>query len=360
MSNQGLNPYVTISLTDACNLRCIYCPPAGENYQTPRTTFAPDQVSQVLQVVANLGLSKVRFTGGEPLLYPHLRRVCEEAASVGLEVHFNTNGLLLIKHLPWLRQIPRLFIKVSLDAHTNAAMRRIAGVGQIKPVLEGLRQGAARGVIQRLNFVLTQLNFSQLPGVLAICKELKIGLKVFDMFPVPETEAMWRRLYSPPDALSLEGETAPPYEYTLKYGTPTQELIVDGVHVRVKNCFNGTRYHAICRNCPAFPCPEGLYCLTVTPSLTVVPCRLGTHLHRQGYNQAALTEAIQEAITIYQESYFANLFGRKYIDFYQSRLASPAAVANQAVSRPMGDNASAICGGRRALPVPPTPPVRAC
>lgn len=316
-----LKPYITISLTDACNLRCVYCPPSGENYNTPAETFDPAAVEMVLDLSAELNLGKIRFTGGEPLLYPHLQRVMEYAAGLGLEIHMNTNGLLLDKHLPWLQTIPNLVIKVSLDAVTDKGMRQVSGVAGVERVIEATRRAAQLGLVQRLNFVLTRLNMDQFPAMLELCRSMGIGLKVFDMFPVPETDTIWQTFYAAPDGLPLDGEPAEPYLYTLKYGTPTRELWLEGVHVRIKNCFDGTHYHATCHNCSFFPCPEGLYCLVITPSLTVIPCRLGTHHHRVCRTKATLQQAVESAITLYDESYYANNFGALHHDFYVGRVA---------------------------------------
>jgi hypothetical protein len=95
------------------------------------------------------------------------------------------------------------------------------------------------------------------------------------------------------------------------------------VPVRIKNCFDGTHYHSTCRQCPNFPCPEGLYCLLVTPSLTVVPCRLGTHLQRECHDLNEVKAAIEEGMTLYEESYYANWFGRQHRDFYRLQLNQP-------------------------------------
>jgi hypothetical protein len=203
-------------------------------------------------------------------------------------------------------------------------MKAVAKVARIEKVLEGIRQGVAAGLVKRLNFVLTSLNIDEVPAILNLCRELKIGLKIFDMYPVPETEKAWHTFFAPIDVLGLKGEPAPIDPYTQKYGTPTQELLVEGVHVRVKNCFNGTRYHAMCQDCPAFPCPDGLYCLQVTPSLTVVPCRLGTHLYQMCQTSDDLSNALTEIIDIYEDSYHANLFGQKYQGFHDARVIEMA------------------------------------
>ncbi len=316
----AVKPYLSMSLIDICNFRCVYCPPAGENYHTPRAVFDLDKAKALLDMAAELGMGKVRFTGGEPTLYPHLRAIVEYGADLGLEVHVNTNGLLLHQHFDWMKDVPRLVVKISLDAVTREALSRVNGVTRLDTVLANLRRGAELGLVKRINFVLTRLNVDQVPGVLALCKELGLSLKIFDMYPVPETEDRWRQLYAAPDALHLEGTAAPAYAYSQKFGTPTRELLIDGVPVRIKNCFDGTHYHATCRNCPNFPCPEGLYCLLVTPSLTVAPCRLGAHLQRACRVLHEVKAALQAALTLYEESYFANWFGRQHRAFYRQHL----------------------------------------
>jgi len=321
MTNKTMKPYITIPLLEVCNFRCVYCPPEGETYHTPKDFFSPEKVCGVLDTAKSVGMTKVRFSGGEPLLYPHLEQVIQHALNLGLDVHMNTNGLMLLKHLSWLKNYQDITVKVSLDAITNNAMQAVTKVARIEKVVEGIRQGVSAGIVKRLNFVLTRLNLNQLPGILALCKELGIGLKIFDMYPVPETEQSWHTFFVPIDNLFLHGESAPVDPYTQKYGTPTEELIVDGVPVRIKNCFNGTRYHAMCQTCPAFPCPEGLYCLQVTPSLTVVPCRLGTHLYQQCNISTDLSNALTEIMDIYEDSYHANLFGMKYKNFHDARFS---------------------------------------
>jgi len=301
----------------------------GENYHTPHQFFAPKKVKQVLETAVSLNMSKVRFTGGEPMLYPYLEEVTTYAASLGLTVHINTNGLNLSRHLRWMQDVENLVVKVSLDAVDEDVFCEMSGARGVERVVEAIRQGADLGVVKRLNFVLTRLNADQIPGVLDLCREVGIGLKIFDMYPVPETELHWQMVYMPPDALAVEGRAAAPYAYTSRYGTPTRELIVNGVPLRIKNCFDGTRYHDRCQECAAYPCPEGLYCLVVTPSQRVVPCRLGDHLHLHFANPTELKAALQEACQLYDESFYFNAYGEAHQDFYAQALAQPKDVVSR-------------------------------
>jgi len=344
MSTKTVKPYVTISLIDVCNMKCVYCPPMGENYRTSKNLFSVENVKGVVKTAVSMNIPKIRFTGGEPLLYPHLQEVTEYAAANGLIVHINSNGLLLTKHLHWMQYVKNLVVKVSLDAATPKALYEMSGVNRLDRILDGVRQGAALGIVKRINFVLTSMNADQIPGVLALCKEVGIGLKIFDMYPVPETDTHWNMVYMPPDALPLEGRATAPYGYTNRYGTPTRELLVDGVPVRIKNCFDGTRYHDMCKTCPAYPCPEGLYCMVVTPSLTVVPCRLGTHLHRPCNTFSDLQDALNDIVELYDESYYVNGFGDKYRVFYDEALTR----SNDTTRQLLIDTVVTVSGAERA------------
>ena len=81
-----LKPYLTIPLLETCNFKCVYCPPAGETYHTPKANFTLDKVTQVLETAQAVGMTKVRFSGGEPLLYPLLKEAIEQATDLGFEV----------------------------------------------------------------------------------------------------------------------------------------------------------------------------------------------------------------------------------------------------------------------------------
>jgi cyclic pyranopterin phosphate synthase len=88
-----------VSLTDRCNLRCTYCmPAAGLPWLGAEQLLAPDEIVRLVRIaVTRLGVTKVRFTGGEPLLAKHLEHVVGEAAALQPrpELALTTNGVLL-------------------------------------------------------------------------------------------------------------------------------------------------------------------------------------------------------------------------------------------------------------------------
>ena len=90
-----------ISLTDRCNLRCVYCmPAAGIDFRPPEELLQDDELLLLVRVAAELGVTKVRLTGGEPTVRPGLVELVQEISGIsGIEdIAMTTNGLLL-EHL---------------------------------------------------------------------------------------------------------------------------------------------------------------------------------------------------------------------------------------------------------------------
>lgn len=309
-------PYLSIAITSACNFSCIYCPPDGECYKTSSQQINKKNMLQLLTMAKEIGMSKVRITGGEPFLYDGLRKIVAHATTLGLEVHINTNGSLLEKHISWLKEMrDQVHLKVSLDCLSEKTLKEISSKnGEIlDKLVSAVERSADAGLLKRLNFVLTSKNVYELPKVVEMARRLRVGLKVFDMFFVPETKAAWQELYLPPSVLGLKRASTSSDVYSQFYGIPIQQHEVLGVPVRIKDSLNGTHYHPdFCAPCSAFPCQEGLYCLVVTPSLTVVPCRLGIQRYRKCESVEQIRSAVLEICEVYQSATLASEFRKDY------------------------------------------------
>ena len=110
--------YLRISVTDRCNLRCIYCmPPEGVSLIPHNEILSYEEILTVVQVAARLGINKVRLTGGEPLVRAELPKLVRMLSQVeGIEeVSLTTNGTLLKKYVVELKQAGLRRVNVSLD-----------------------------------------------------------------------------------------------------------------------------------------------------------------------------------------------------------------------------------------------------
>src|SRR4030042_1071064 len=93
--------YLRISVTDRCNLRCIYCmPEEGVTLLSHNDILSYEEIYTIVKVAAGLGINKVRLTGGEPLVRAGLSQLVRMLASIGTidDISLTTNGILLAKY----------------------------------------------------------------------------------------------------------------------------------------------------------------------------------------------------------------------------------------------------------------------
>ena len=145
-----------VSVTDRCNLRCRYCMPEQEYVWLPKESILSfEEIARLVTVFTSLGVSKVRLTGGEPLLrhdLPALSRML--AGNTGIsDLAMTTNGLLLAKHAAALREAGLGRITVSLDTLRPDRMRDLARSDRHADVLAGIAAARAAGFPLKLNTV---------------------------------------------------------------------------------------------------------------------------------------------------------------------------------------------------------------
>ncbi|AFV76902.1 molybdenum cofactor biosynthesis protein A [Thermus oshimai JL-2] len=139
---------VRISVTPRCNLHCLYCHPLGLEMAEPPGTLTVEDVDHFLEAASLLGLSAVRFTGGEPLVRKELPQMIERARSKeGIEdVAITTNGLLFARRAKELVQAGLNRVNISLDAITPEVFTRITRGGKVERVLEAVETALELGL----------------------------------------------------------------------------------------------------------------------------------------------------------------------------------------------------------------------
>jgi len=147
--------YLRVSVTEQCNLACVYCKPrtgVAERMQPP--AMSRNEVVQLVKVFTSLGIRKVRLTGGEPLLRRDLETIIAGISpEVEGRVHLTTNGLHLARKARALRDAGLAGVNVSLDAADTAAFARLTGKNQLGRVLAGLDAARSVGLKTKLNAV---------------------------------------------------------------------------------------------------------------------------------------------------------------------------------------------------------------
>src|SRR5450631_3217749 len=139
-----------VSLTDRCNLRCAYCMPAeGLDWLPKPELLTDDETVRLIRIgVERLGITEVRFTGGEPLLRRGLADIVARTARLGPrpEISLTTNGIGLTRTAGTLRAAGLDRVNVSLDTLRPETFRKLARRDRLPDVLDGLAAAAQAGL----------------------------------------------------------------------------------------------------------------------------------------------------------------------------------------------------------------------
>jgi len=142
--------YLRISVTDRCNLRCIYCmPPGGVSLMSHDDILSYEEIYTVAQAAAELGINKIRITGGEPLARLGLPELIQMLAKIKAidDISLTTNGTLLGEYAAELKQAGLRRVNVSLDTLKPDRFRRITrSESNLGQVLEGIEAARAVGL----------------------------------------------------------------------------------------------------------------------------------------------------------------------------------------------------------------------
>ena len=180
--------YLRISVTDRCNLRCVYCMPAMGVVTRPKEVILTfDEIEQVAQVFARLGVTKVRLTGGEPLVRKNLQELVNKLALIeGIHtVGMTTNGVLLKEHIKELKEAGLASVNISLDTLRPDRFERIALRSHYRDVRVGIDAALGEGFTPlKLNMVVMGgVNDDELPDFVEMTRERPINIRFIEFMP---------------------------------------------------------------------------------------------------------------------------------------------------------------------------------
>jgi len=187
-----------VSLTDRCNLRCRYCMPAeGLDWLPSSQLLSEDELNRLLRIaVTRLGITSVRFTGGEPLVAKHLEDVIAATASLSPrpEITLTTNGIGLDKRAAKLKQAGLDRINVSLDTVDAARFAHITRRDRLQDVLRGLEGAKAAGLDPvKVNAVLDPVTgLDDAVALLRFCLDHGYQLRIIEQMPL-DAGHEWKR-----------------------------------------------------------------------------------------------------------------------------------------------------------------------
>ena len=187
-----------VSLTDRCNLRCDYCMPAeGLDWLPGPAMLTDDELARLIGIaVQRLGVTEVRFTGGEPLLRRGLAGIVARTAALRPrpEISLTTNGIGLARLAGALHQAGLDRLNVSLDTLSRETFVTLARRDRLPDVLAGLAAAAAAGLAPvKVNAVLMRgVNDHEAASLLRFCLDHRYQLRFIEQMPL-DAQHGWRR-----------------------------------------------------------------------------------------------------------------------------------------------------------------------
>lgn len=180
--------YLRVSVTDRCNLRCFYCLPRECGVPVPSDTLSFEELGEVIRVAAGLGVSKIRITGGEPLVRPGVVDFVRRLRTLpGIsDLALSTNGTLLAEHAAALKAAGLMRINISLDSLRSAVFRAVSGRNDLGRVRAGIAAARAAGLHPvKLNVVVMRgVNDDELPQMIEFAAEHAAQVRFIEYMPL--------------------------------------------------------------------------------------------------------------------------------------------------------------------------------
>jgi cyclic pyranopterin phosphate synthase len=187
--------YLRLSVTDRCDLRCVYCMAERPEFLPKAEVLTLDELDRLASAFVALGVRKLRITGGEPLVRKDVMSLIDRQGrhlrdGVLDELTLTTNGSQLAQHAEALREAGVRRINVSLDTLDAAAFARLTRGGDLSRTLTGIEAAQACGLAVKINTVALKAdNAEELPRLIAWAHERAMDLTLIEAMPMGEIGA---------------------------------------------------------------------------------------------------------------------------------------------------------------------------
>lgn len=183
--------YLRVSLTDRCNLRCVYCmPEEGIQKLSHDDVLRYEDFEKIIKACSTLGIRKVRFTGGEPLILKGIEKLIHSTAQIPTidDIAITTNGILLYDMAEDLKKAGLNRVNISIDTLDKEKYRQITRGGDLSKVFNAIDKCFSIGLTPvKLNVVLMRgFNDDEVDKFINLSKETPINVRFIELMPLGE------------------------------------------------------------------------------------------------------------------------------------------------------------------------------
>ena len=180
--------YLRISLTDKCNLRCIYCMEEKSNdFFDEEEKLTKDEICKIVNECSKLGIKKIRLTGGEPLVRKDIVELIQEINKIeGIEeIYLTTNGILLEDKVHILKNAGLKGVNISLDSLKGDMFNKLTRLGELNKVLNSIDKCLEYGIDVKLNVVMIKgMNEDEILDFINLTLYKNIDVRFIELMPI--------------------------------------------------------------------------------------------------------------------------------------------------------------------------------
>ena len=178
--------YLRISLTESCNLRCIYCMPEGVAPKVCGETLTKENIFNIVEVAVELNIKKIRLTGGEPLLRQDIVEIVQGIKDRGIEkIYITTNGILLSEKIEKLKKAGLKGVNISLDTLDREQFNYITRGGDLERVLQGIEKALNLNLEVKINSVIMKdINENAIEELAKLTLNSQLDVRFIELMPI--------------------------------------------------------------------------------------------------------------------------------------------------------------------------------
>lgn len=177
--------YARISITESCNLRCIYCMPNGY-VPTSSKLISREEINVIVKALAKLGVKRIRLTGGEPLLRNDIVDIVSDTNSIETikDIGITTNAVLLNKYLNPLKEAGLKRLNISLDSLKKETFKKMTG-GNLDNVLKSIKTAIDMGLKVKINMIpIIGINDSEIQDFINLTRDNNLDVRFIELMPL--------------------------------------------------------------------------------------------------------------------------------------------------------------------------------
>ena len=210
---QRHHDYLRISITDNCNLRCLYCMPDDHyNFTAPDKLMQVNEITEIAKIFVKNGVKKIRITGGEPLIRKDVDKILLNLADLPVKLTMTTNGIRLNDYIDLMKQTKLLSLNISLDTLCADKYKLIAKRDYFDRVMQNIKLFVDNNFHIKVNMVVMKnVNDDEILDFIELTRDRPIHVRFIEFMPFDRNDWQHDKVFTLDQILNVINES---YEFT--------------------------------------------------------------------------------------------------------------------------------------------------